>query len=89
MTRPDIVAAVRTVAKFCENPGEGHWKAAMKILQYLLRTKDEGPTYGGRKAGGAKLNWDRATCLDTGRLVSGGVVILKGVAINWFHELRK
>ena len=40
MTRPDIACAVRAVARFCENPGPVHKKAVMKILQYLLQTKE-------------------------------------------------
>ena len=48
MTRPDIACAVRAVARFCENPGPAHKKAVMKILQYLLHTKEWGITYGGQ-----------------------------------------
>ena len=51
MTRPDIACAVRTVARFCENPGLMHKKAVMKILQYLLHTKEWGITYGGQGCG--------------------------------------
>ena len=40
MTRADIACAVRAVARFCENPGPAHKKAVMKILQYLLHTKE-------------------------------------------------
>ena len=40
MTRPDVACAVRAVARFCENPGPAHEKAVMKILQYLLHTKE-------------------------------------------------
>ena len=40
MTRPYIACAIRAVARFCENPGLAHKKAMMKILQYLLHTKD-------------------------------------------------
>ena len=40
MKRPGIVCAVRTVARFCENPASAHKKAVMKILQYLLHTKE-------------------------------------------------
>ena len=47
MTRPDIACAVRAVSRFCENPGPVHKKAVMKILQYLLHTKEWGITYGG------------------------------------------
>ncbi|CAM9985453.1 unnamed protein product, partial [Ascophyllum nodosum] len=35
MTRPDIASAVRAVARFCENPGLAHKKAALKVMQYL------------------------------------------------------
>ena len=47
MTRPDIACAVRAVARFCQNPGPAHKKAVMKILQYLLHTKERGITHGG------------------------------------------
>ena len=40
MTQLDIACAVRAVARFCENPGPAHKKAVMKILQYLLHTKE-------------------------------------------------
>ena len=40
MTRPDIACAVRAVTRFCKNPGPAHKKAVMKILQYLLHTKE-------------------------------------------------
>ena len=42
MTRPDIACAVRAVARFCENPGPVHKKAVVKILKYLLHTKEWG-----------------------------------------------
>ena len=44
----NIACAVRAVATFCENPGPAHKKAVMKILQYLLHTKEWGITYGGQ-----------------------------------------
>ena len=40
MTRPNIVSAVRAVASFCEYPGLAHKKAALKVTQYLLHTKE-------------------------------------------------
>ena len=40
MTRPDIACAVCAVARFCKNSGPAHKKAVMKILQYLLHTKE-------------------------------------------------
>ena len=42
MTRPDIVSAVRAVARQTHNPSSRHWKAVVKIIAYLKRTKDLG-----------------------------------------------
>ena len=40
MTRPDIACAVRAVPRFCESLGPAHKKVMMKVLQYLLHTKE-------------------------------------------------
>ncbi|CAN0286611.1 unnamed protein product, partial [Ascophyllum nodosum] len=44
MTRPDLSFAAQNLAKFCDDPGPVHWKAAMKALRYFWRTKDLGLT---------------------------------------------
>ena len=51
MTRPDIACAIRAVARFCKNPGLAHKKVMMKILQYLIHTKEWGITYDGQGCG--------------------------------------
>jgi hypothetical protein len=38
-TRPDIVFAVNTLAKFTCNPGLVHWRAALRVLGYLYATR--------------------------------------------------
>ena len=45
-TRPDISQAVGVVAQFCANPGAQHWKAAIRILEYLRDTAEYGIIYG-------------------------------------------
>ena len=40
MTRSDLSFAAQNLAKFCDDPGPVHWKAAMKALRYFWRTKD-------------------------------------------------
>ena len=37
-TRPDISNAVRSVARYSHEPQRTHWKAARKILKYILET---------------------------------------------------
>ena len=38
-TRPDIVFAVNTLAKFTCNPGLVHWRPALRVLRYLYATR--------------------------------------------------
>lgn len=38
-TRPDVSFAVCHLTRFLENPGEKHWKSAIRILRYLRGTK--------------------------------------------------
>ena len=86
MARPDIACAVRAVARFCENPGPAHKKPAIKVLQYLLHTKECGITYGGQGCGlfmEAYTDLDFGACLDTRRSVSGAVLMLAKGAISW------
>ena len=92
MTRPDIACAVRAVARFCENPGPAHKKAVMKILQYLLHTKEWGITYGGQGCGlcmEAYTDSDFGACLDTRRSISGAVLMLAKGAISWHSRMQE
>ena len=69
MTSPDISSGVRTMDKFCENPGLTHWKVVVKILKYVQRTPARGITYGGdgngRTVMRAFVDLDHAVYLDT------------------------
>ena len=92
MTRSDIACAVRAVAKFCGNPGPVHKKAVMKILQYLLHTKEWRITYGGQGCGlclEAYTDSDYRACLDTRRSVSGAVLMLAKGAISWHSRMQE
>ncbi|KAE9262859.1 hypothetical protein PR003_g33379, partial [Phytophthora rubi] len=35
------------LSRFLENPGEKHWDAGIKVVRYLLKTKDVGIVYDG------------------------------------------
>lgn len=41
-TRPDIANAVRAVARFSHEPKRTHWRAALKVLEYLNETQELG-----------------------------------------------
>ena len=62
-TRPDIACAVSAVSRSCENPGPAHKNTVMKILHYLLHTKESGITYGGQ---GCRLSMEAYTDSDFG-----------------------
>ena len=68
MTRPDMAASVRTVAKFSDNPGKVHWNAVLQIIQYLLRERDLGFTFRCAKENdvqmSAYVDADHAVCID-------------------------
>ena len=92
MTRPDIASAVRAVARFRKNPGPAHKKAVVKILQYLLHTKEWGITYCGQCCGlcmEAYTDSDFGACLDTRRSVSGAVLMLAKRAISWHSRMQE
>ena len=44
-TRPDILNAVRAVARYFHSPKLVHWKAAIHILQYIRLTSGHGITF--------------------------------------------
>ena len=93
MTRPDLSFAAHNLAKFCNDPGPVHWKAAMKALRYFWRTKDLCITYGGVASRGltmsAYVDSDHATCPNSRRSVSGGAVMLGGGTISWFSRAQR
>ena len=84
-TRPDVLNAVRTVARYCHAPKFVHWKAASHILMYVRFTSNYGTTYikfQRDTEGGVNLEVyvgsdyaSKATCR---RSVSGSVVMCAG-----------
>ena len=80
------------MARFCENPGPAHKKAVMKILQYILHTKEWGITYGGQGCGlcmEVYTDSDFGACLDTRRSFSGAVLMLAKGAISWHSRMQE
>ena len=92
ITWPGIACAVRAVARLCKNLGLAHKKVVMKILQYLLHTKEWGITYGGLGCGlcmEAYTDSDFEACLDTRQSVSGAALMLAKRAISWHSRMQE
>jgi transposase InsO family protein len=89
-TRPDICAAVVKLSTKLENPTQGDWKAAKRVLRYLSGTLDKGIVY--PKEVELKL-WahsdsDWAGCKKTRRSTSGYVVYLGNSPISWKSKMQ-
>ena len=84
MTRPDIAISVRAVARLTNHPGVEHWKAVLRILRYLIGTKDLGLTYnmGTSESFAAYVDSDYGSKTDDRRSVSGGVIMYGGAAVT-------
>lgn len=96
VTLHDITDAAHTLAKFCDSLRQAHWKALLTVLQYLLRTEQQrvsdsiGEEY---RVGGLDMSpyvdFDNATCLDSRRSVSRGVIQLVAASVAWFSKTQQ
>lgn len=73
-TRPDILNAVRKVARYCASPKKVHWMAAVDILGYEKRTSHFGISSQRRTVSGlvCGIPCDFASKAADRRSVSGG-----------------
>ncbi|GMF55954.1 unnamed protein product [Phytophthora fragariaefolia] len=90
-TRPDISVAIAKLSRFLENPGEKHWDAGIKVVRYLLKTKDVGIVYDGSL--GTELeaysDADWAGNRDDRRSVSGMMLMMCGAPVVWRSTFQK
>ncbi|POM72955.1 Integrase catalytic core protein [Phytophthora palmivora] len=89
-TRPDIAVAVAKLSRYLENPGQRHWDAGIKVVHYLLKTKDVAITYDGCM--GAELTAysdDLTGNRDDRRSVSGVMLMVCGAPVVWRSTFQK
>ncbi|KAE9280198.1 hypothetical protein PF008_g28193 [Phytophthora fragariae] len=90
-TLPDISVAVAKLSRFLENPGDKYWDAGIKVVRYLLKTKDVGIVYDGLL--GTQLeaysDADWAGNRDDRRSVSGMLLMLCGAPVVWRSTFHK
>ena len=91
MTRPDISNAVRAVARHSHNPTERHWRAVLKIMEYLHGTRFLGLTFvrGSGLGLDAYSDADYADKANDRRSVSGTVITLGGAAVSWASSTQR
>ena len=92
-TRPDILNAVRAVARYSHAPKLVHWKAALHILMYIRFTSSYGITFQRGTTSGAGLevfvDSDFESRATDRRSVSGGVVMFAGACMSSFSRTQK
>ena len=92
-TRPDILNAVRGVARYSHSPKLVHWKAALHILPYIRLTRGHGITFQRGTDSGVDLELyvdsDLASRDTNRRSVSGRVVMCAGACVPFFLGRRK
>ena len=92
-TRPDISNAVRAVARYSHEPNTSHWKAAQKILNYLLETahltlklKHDSSVDVGTLV---YVDADFASKATDRRSVSGAIVFVAAMLVVWISRMQK
>eukprot|EP00961_Rhodomonas_salina_P034191 460270-Rhodomonas_salina.1 len=88
MTQPDLVFAFSELSKFVQSPGQAHWKAALRTLQYLWGTYDKGITYSdpGPEQRDCIKGWvdlDYAADPDTHSSVTRYVLSMNNGPVSW------
>lgn len=89
-TRPVIAYAISALSQFNENPGQGHWKAAKRVLRYLKKTENLGITFtktGENLTGFSDADW--GANIDDRRSYIGYIFKLADGAINWSSRKQK
>ena len=93
-TRPDITFAVSVLSRFNNNPGAKHWKAAKRILRYLIGTKNKGLVFQQRDPK-AKVplvifsDSDWGSNPEDRKSVAGRCVCLGGGLVTWASKRQQ
>ena len=92
-TRPDILNAVRAVARYSHEPKLVHWKAALQILMHIRFTSSYGITFQRGTASGVGLevfvDSDFASRAADRGSVSGGVAMCACACVSFFSRTQK
>lgn len=94
-SRPDIANSVRELSKVLDGPTEAAYKEMLRVIQYVLTTKDTGLKISPTIKPGQPwdivcfTDSDWATCTDTRRSISGYVIFVHGVPIAWRSKAQQ
>lgn len=83
-TRPDIAFAASMLARYCHAPTMALWNRGLRVVAYLLHTKDKELVLGGQYSPlVAHSDADWGGCEATGRSTSGYITMFCGSPVTW------
>ncbi|CAB1108324.1 unnamed protein product [Ectocarpus sp. CCAP 1310/34] len=92
-TRPNILNAMRAVARYAHAPKMLHWHAALHVLMYVRSTASYGITFSRGTAGGVELELyvdsDFASTATDRRSVSGAVAMCAGRCVSYLSRTQR
>ena len=83
-TRPDVAYAAGYLGRYSSAPTNTHWQAALRVVNYLYHTADQGINLGGKEKdleGYVDADW--AGCHDTRKSTTGYIFKLNNSPIDW------
>jgi len=90
-TRPDICYTLSRLASYSQDPRTIHYIAAVRLLQYLVNTKDKRITFKAASKPELKAYVDASwkTCKKTGKSYSGYFISLSNAPVVWKSNKQK
>ena len=85
ITRPDITYAMDILSQFIQDPRQGHWDAAIRVLRYLKSSPGRGILLPAKNTLQMSVYCDSAlaTCSMTRQSVTGYLVKLGNAPVSW------
>ncbi|KAE8542525.1 hypothetical protein D1P53_001305 [Cryptococcus gattii VGV] len=89
-TRPDIAFSASYLARFAAAPRETHWQMALRVVSYLVQTKEKGLILRGMPEGKRDsmslegwVDTDLAGCLDSRHSMTGYIFKVGDSIVDW------
>ena len=87
MTYPELMYPAGQLARFLTNPGEAHFRAAMRVLLYLRGVAEQPLTFAPDASRGMETFVDSSWAVKFS--CSGGFIFYHGCLVAWFSKMQR